>query len=145
MWYTQGSQYLLLSDLRRDCSPGRIKKLKRTKTGINQIKHNHLIPIDEKSRKMFYHPIIPIIHEHNCYFHDIYSMPELRNQSHTQVHHPHMSRPHESHPHKTILTHALNCRRLFDTNRYILISVLFHLPILLCVFIIQFCQHYICK
>ena len=36
MWYTQGSQYLLLSDLRRDCSPGRIKKLKRTKTGINQ-------------------------------------------------------------------------------------------------------------
>ena len=99
MWYTQGSQYLLLSDLRRDCSPGRIKKLKRTKTGINQIKHNHLIPIDEKSRKMFYHPIIPIIHEHNCYFHDIYSMPELRNQSHTQVHHPHICPAHTSPTH----------------------------------------------
>lgn len=26
MWYTQGSQYLLLSDLRRDCSPSRIKR-----------------------------------------------------------------------------------------------------------------------
>ena len=108
MWYTQGSQYLLLSDLRRDCSPGRIKKLKRTKTGINQIKHNHLIPIDEKSRKMFYHPIIPIIHEHNCYFHDIYSMPELRNQSHTLKFTTHTYVPPTRVPptQKTILTHA---------------------------------------